>query len=87
MMSIDFRHFTGHSKTASLSNENEAGGHIEICFAPHKYSTFIYKFQIIMNIIVYMLGRELIEQPSYLSAKFGSDLMHSFRSSEIREKD
>ena len=29
-----------------------------------KYSTFIYKYQIIVNIIVYMLGRELIEQPS-----------------------
>ena len=55
-MSTDFRHFTGHSKTASLSNENEAGSHIEICFAPHKYSTFIYKYQIIVNIIVYMLG-------------------------------
>ena len=51
-------------KTASLSNENEAVWHIEICFAPHKYSTFIYKYQIIVNIIVYMLGRELIEQPS-----------------------
>ena len=65
MMSTDFRHFTGHSKTASLSNKNEAGWHIEICFAPHKYSTSIYKYQIIVDIIVYMLGQELIEQPSY----------------------
>ena len=44
MVSTDFRHFTGHSKAASPSNHNEAGWHIDICFGPHKYSTFIYKY-------------------------------------------
>ena len=34
-------------------------------FAPHKYSTFIYQYQIIVNISVNMLGWELIGQPSY----------------------
>ena len=64
MMSINFKLFRGRSKATSLSNHNEAGWYIDICFGPHKYSIFIYKYYIILNIIIYMLGRELIEQPS-----------------------
>ena len=44
MMSLDFTHFTDHSKAASLSNHNEAGWHIDMCFGPYEYSTFIYKY-------------------------------------------
>ena len=44
MMSTDFSHFTGHSKADSLSNHNEAGWHIDVCFGLHKCSTFIYNY-------------------------------------------
>ena len=43
-ISTDFRHFTGNSKAASLSNHNEADWHIDLCFSHHKYSTFINKY-------------------------------------------
>ena len=43
MMSFDFKHFTGHAKTASLYNINEAVSHFDMIFVTQEDGSIIYK--------------------------------------------
>ena len=42
-MSFDFKYFTGHTKTASLHNINEAVSHFDMSFITQEDGSIIYK--------------------------------------------